>query len=55
MTSQVHFENKLPMQRRKKALIGFAIIALISVSTITIFFLLPEPIQEEKDSSDEHP
>ncbi len=55
MTSQVHFENKLPMQRRKKALIGFAIIALISVATITIFFLLPEPIKEEKDSSDDHP
>ena len=55
MTSQVHFENKLPMQRRKKALIGFTIIALISVATITIFFLLPEPIKEEKDSSDDHP
>ena len=55
MTSQVRFENKLPMQRRKKALIGFTIIALISVATITIFFLLPEPIKEEKDSSDDHP
>ena len=55
MTSQVRFENKLPMQRRKKALIGFTIIALISVATITIFFLLPVPIKEEKDSSDDHP
>jgi len=55
MSSQVHFENKLPMQRRKKALIGLSVIILISVATITIFFLLPEPIKEEKDSSDDHP
>ena len=52
MNSQVHFENKLPMQRRKKALIGFTILALISVATITIFFLLPEPLKDEDDSSD---
>ena len=55
MTTQVHFENKLPMQRRKKALIGFAILALISVATITLFLLLPEPKKDEKDSSDDHP
>jgi hypothetical protein len=55
MTTQVHFQNKLPMQRRKKALIGFTIIALISIATITIYFLLPEPTEKEKDSSDDHP
>ena len=55
MAAQIQFENKLPMGRRKKALIGFLIIASISIATVSFLYFIPKPSEKDTDSSDDHP
>ena len=58
MTVEVHFENKLPMKRQKKALIGFLIItsiAIATIATISFLFLVPKHSEDDSDSDEDPP
>ena len=58
MTVEVHFENKLPIKRQKKALIGFLIITSITIATIatvSFLFLGSKLSDDDSDSEDDPP
>jgi len=55
MISSTDFVDRPPPRRRRRNLLAFIIISIITVSTVLFFIYFPYPIEEESDSSDDHP
>jgi len=55
MVSSTDFVDRPPPRRRRRNLLAFIIISIITVSTVLFFIYFPYPIEEESDSSDDHP
>ena len=55
MANSIDFVDRPPPSRRRRILLSLIIISIITVSTVLFFVYFPYPIEEESDSSDDHP
>ncbi len=55
MSSSIDFVDRPPPRWRRRNLLAFIIISIIAVSTVLFFIYFPYPVEEESDSSDDHP
>jgi len=55
MVSSTDFVDRPPPRWRRRNLLAFIIISIITVSTVLFFIYFPYPLEEESDSSDDHP
>jgi len=55
MTNSIQFVDRPPPRWRRRNLLAFIIISVITVSTVLFFIYFLNPIEEKPDSSDDHP